>query len=320
MKVKLYKYTPHIESFLNTPMLRATRANDLNDPFELKPNQELVESVVTNEMRSKTGSILFDSPQNFADFKLSYNKGIVSLSECHDNLLMWSHYANEHKGGVIEFTFELQGDSKTLVQRGFFRELADNNYQYGLVRYRKNRTVDSSMISESGYKLWETIVDQLGFIKSKDWMYEEEHRFLVNMSYCNRTYIPDNKHDRKKIEELGLHIETDLVRDENYLVVPPEHKLKKRKKHDVYEPNIQTFPRKTFPVRRQYLQFVDINPSCVTGLYLGSRMATDQVDSILNDKERLAKFINLKENVYQAEIHSLHFDLEFRPLIVNQNS
>lgn len=49
-------------------------------------------------------------------------------------------------------------------------------------------------------------------------------------------------------------------------------------------------------------------------------MATDQVDSILNDKERLAKFINLKENVYQAEIHSLHFDLEFRPLIVNQNS
>lgn len=38
---------------------------------------------------------------------------------------MWSHYADEHRGGVVEFTFDLENQShaRTLVQRGFFKNL-----------------------------------------------------------------------------------------------------------------------------------------------------------------------------------------------------
>ncbi|ELA9428266.1 DUF2971 domain-containing protein [Vibrio parahaemolyticus] len=318
MKIKLYKYTPHIESFLNTPMLRATRTNDLNDPFELKPNQELVESIVTNEAPSETALSWLGGSQGFADFKLSYNKGVVALSECHDNLLMWSHYADEHRGGVIEFTFDLENKShsRTLVQRGLFQELADNNYQYGLVRYRKNRSIDLSMISERGYKLWEQIVDQLGFIKSKDWMYEEEHRFLVDMNYCNKTYVPDNEYSRGRMELFDVSVESVSVGGKNYIVVPPEHILRKAGKHKECEPHLEMFFHNGFAVRAEYLQFVDINPDCITGLYLGAKMKDEQVESILSDTARLAKFQNLKEDIYQAEIHSLNFDLEFKSLVV----
>ncbi|USD61440.1 DUF2971 domain-containing protein [Vibrio sp. SCSIO 43140] len=301
---------------MNTPMLRATRTNDLNDPFELKPNQELIESFVTNEAPSEIALSWLGGSQGFAEFKLSYNKGIVALSECHDNLLMWSHYADEHRGGVVEFTFDLDSKShaRTLVQRGLFRELADNNYQYGLVRYRKSRSIDLSLINGCGYKLWEQIVDQLGFIKSKDWMYEEEHRFLVDMNYCNKTYIPDNEYSRERMKLFDVSLESVSVGGANYIVVPPEHILRKNAKNKECEPHLDIFCLDGFPVRTEYLQFVDINPECVTGLYLGAKMKDEQVESILSDTARLAKFKNLKESIYKAEIHALHFDLEFNPL------
>ncbi|MGI2208816.1 DUF2971 domain-containing protein [Shewanella baltica] len=318
MKIKLYKYTPHIESFLNTLMLRATRTKDLNDPFELKPNQELVESIVTNGAQSETALSLLGGRQGFAEFKLSYNKGVVALSECHDNLLMWSHYADEHRGGVIELTFDLENEShsRTLVQRGLFQNLADNNYQYGLVRYRKNRSIDLSMISGRRYELWQQIVDQLGFIKSKDWMYEEEHRFLIDMNYCNKTYVPDNEYSRERMTLFDVSVESVSVGDKNYIVVPPEHILSKAAKHKECEPHFEMLFLNGFTTRTEYLQFVDIKPDCVTGLYLGAKMRNEQVESILSDTDRLSKFQNLKEDIYQAEIHSLNFDLEFKPLTV----
>lgn len=163
-----------------------------------------------------------------------------------------------------------------------------------MVRYRKNRSIDLSMIDRHGYKLWEQIVDQLGFIKSKDWMYEEEHRFLVNMDYCNKTYVPDDELSRKTMALFDIPVESDSVGGTNYIVVPPEHILKKAAKHKECEPHLEIFLQNGFPMRTEHLQFVDIKPDCVTGLYLGAKMRNEQVESILSDTVLLAKFKNLK--------------------------
>ena len=129
MKIKLYKYTPYIKDFIENPMLRVTRAKDLNDPFELNPSEELLDFVVQSKKPSPEAMKLLLDKRGFFEFTTTWDKGVISLSECKDNLLMWSHYSKEHQGGVVEFSFEIehQRHSRTPVQRGFFKEIYDNN-------------------------------------------------------------------------------------------------------------------------------------------------------------------------------------------------
>lgn len=304
MKIKLYKYTPHIKSFIENPMLRVTRANDLNDPFELNPSEELLDFVIHSKKPSEDVMRLLTDKRNFFEYTTTWNKGVISLSECKDNLLMWSHYAKEHQGGVIEFSFDIkqQSHSRTPVQRGFFKCLADNNYQYGVVKYRKNRMIDTSLLTEKGYELTNQIIDNLAFVKSKDWMYEEEHRFLVNTEYCDVTLIEDTVPNRQELGHLGLSPE--LINGQ--LVLPPNHKIKNP---NGFMPGINRFS-----IRSDYMQFASIAEGCVTGIYLGSKMPQTELDNVLRLRDELSKFTHLCGNLYQANIHRHSYDLNFEKI------
>ncbi|MEZ9656237.1 DUF2971 domain-containing protein [Vibrio splendidus] len=301
MKIKLYKYTPHIMSFIANPMLRATRAKDLNDPFELNPTREVIEHIVESRRPTEKVIEFYKDKGRLANLIKTYDKGIISLSECKDNLLMWSHYSNEHKGGVIEFTFELQNEShsKTPVQRGLFQDLADNNYRYGVVKYRKNRTLDLSLLSGSDYEKTEQIIDGITFIKSKDWMYEEEHRFLINLSYCNKTLVKDTSINRKELENHNITPE----QIDTYLAIPPQHKFK-------YEQSIFSAINQ-FIDRRELMQFVSINNASVTGIYIGEKMKDEQEESIIASRSKLQKFTNLNNNINVAKINPDKYELDF---------
>lgn len=304
MRIKLYKYTPHIESFINHPMLRATSEIDLNDPFELNPSQELIDFVIKNYNPSPGLMQLLEHEKQYVKLKTCWNKGIISLSGSKDNLLMWSHYSNEHKGGVIEFTFEIEHErhSRTPVQRGFFKTLADNNYQYGEVKYKKNRAIDTSLLDREGSELISQIMDRLAFVKSNDWMYEEEHRFLVDQSYCDTTFIKDTPEARNELNMLGVSI--DLIGKN--LAIPPNHKMGSSTSFMPY------FNR--FTVRSEYMQFAAIKESCVTGIYFGVKFPQGELNHILGSSEMLSKFTNLSGNLYKAIIHPSRYDLDFERL------
>lgn len=288
-------------SFIANPMLRATRAEDLNDPFELNPTREVVEHIVVS--RNPTSEVMkfYEDKKKFAKLITTYDKGIISLSECKDNLLMWSHYSNEHKGGVIEFTFELgnESHSKPPVQRGLFQNLADKFYRYGIVKYRKNRALDLSLLSGSGFEQTEQIIDGIAFIKSKDWMYEEEHRFLVNLSYCNKTLVEDTQPNRSELDRYGLAIE--LINEK--LAIPPQYYFKYE--HSVFSAVNQ------FMDRSEFMQFVSIDSASVTGIYIGEKMWEEQSKDITESRFELEKFINLKNNVYVAKVNPDEYDLDF---------
>lgn len=83
------------------------------------------------------------------------NKGVLSLSKKHDNILMWSHYSEYHQG--IVFGLELRKDL------GFFVSPINIEYQdtYDLLNYLKDPS--------------KSIIDTLK-IKSKQWKYEAEVR------------------------------------------------------------------------------------------------------------------------------------------------
>lgn len=115
----LYKYMPLRFSFFDDPLLRLTPPSELNDPFDSKPTQTGIEKKLKFffEDQDEADESGVDPQEIRASYEDSLQKGldqfgIVSLTEDPYNLLMWSHYANEHKGLVISIscsssTFEL---------------------------------------------------------------------------------------------------------------------------------------------------------------------------------------------------------------------
>ncbi|MCY6355352.1 DUF2971 domain-containing protein [Clostridium sp. ZS2-4] len=122
--LNLYKYRSGSKRDINNlkdNKLSAVKFYMFNDPFEFHNNVDPKIAVETYSMLmgEDYSSILNDVENNtlpkehdfwtfynstletVIDFKRNYN--VCCLSEEKDSLLMWSHYANEHKGFCIEY-------------------------------------------------------------------------------------------------------------------------------------------------------------------------------------------------------------------------
>ncbi|MCG7923059.1 MAG: DUF2971 domain-containing protein [Candidatus Thiodiazotropha lotti] len=124
--------------------------NELNDPFEL-----LAADLSNKKER-----------QNFLAWKNEISKkiGFLCFSLNKRNPLLWSHYAQKHKGLALEFEV-----SDELVIP---------------VRYRQTRQkLDLEAIrKEGGFSA--SLAERLGSTKYIDWEYEDEVRVPVDLTDC----------------------------------------------------------------------------------------------------------------------------------------
>lgn len=137
-----YKYVSgaeyDVENFLNNKIL-ASKTNWFNDPFEFmyyvesRNNIDIVHELINTKDR----------------FYVS------CLSERNDSILMWSHYANFHRGFVIEY------DAIDLCNM-YFNELLP-------VIYSKERVKLNFNIEELFHSL---------LVKYDEWSYEQEWRII----------------------------------------------------------------------------------------------------------------------------------------------
>ena len=112
----------------------------------------------------------------------SINKSfaILCFTEKKDNLLMWSHYANSHKGFVLEF----------LPKHPFFNHKNGHSIAGHLrkVRYTLKRPefilFDDELPKEQVTQNW---IDNLIWVKSEHWAYEEEWRILSTQNRSEKT-------------------------------------------------------------------------------------------------------------------------------------
>jgi hypothetical protein len=91
--------------------------------------------------------------------------GVLSLSGRWDSPLMWSHYADAHRGICIEYTCDEEMDPKPQTVH------YDRPKQVGLSDIRR-------AIVESSQSAVDLIINTCYFTKAKDWGYEEEIRLL----------------------------------------------------------------------------------------------------------------------------------------------
>lgn len=92
--------------------------------------------------------------------------GALSLSEICDHELMWSHYANEHRGYVIGFDSNHQFFNQKITADDELRHLRKIDY--------RDKPPVINLMNASGADIF--------FVKSKKWEYEAEWRMLMPLS------------------------------------------------------------------------------------------------------------------------------------------
>lgn len=151
----------------------------LNDPFDCQFSY-------ADSLFEKMGIAKQD--QNYFDniFKKLWGWGICCFTEDNSNFLMWSHYADAHKGFCLEFeTVKCQQLSKHLLPV-FYSD------QYPII------------------KEFDEIIPNGVLRKTKKWEYEKEWRLIIGMS--GDCYFPYNKQALKSIF-FGVKTSNDKIRE-----------------------------------------------------------------------------------------------------------
>jgi hypothetical protein len=108
--------------------------------------------------------------------------GVLSLTNRADNLLMWAHYADSHKGMVLEFDADHEFFNRRVIDPQSTLGLdADLRKEYGFLRPIKYDKVRPAL-TVSEIKDFSQLL-----VKSDDWAYEEEVRLLMPLPKAAKT-------------------------------------------------------------------------------------------------------------------------------------
>ena len=177
----LYKYFSGSRNFFEERLIRFSPRTILNDPFEVRPSVESMARYLqtTRPFEHKSYEEILEFVRNNQEkYFHGYNGlpmlnklGVLCLTESKRNLLMWSHYADSHKGYVVGFD----------TSHSFFKEhrncgLWSQPEGVGKLRPVKYDSYRSENIDN--FTDWY-------FHKSDDWMYEKEHRLVFPLASCD---------------------------------------------------------------------------------------------------------------------------------------
>jgi Protein of unknown function (DUF2971) len=120
-----------------------------------------------------------------------------------DEILLWSHYANKHKG--VRIGFEFPKDIKF-------------PFKISKVDYREKRFVIDVSQGLSDQTLGDAIVASAK-MKSLAWKYEDEYRLMTHPDFCEHRKMPDSK------QECFLAFEREWVKSIDFGVRCPKAEI-----------------------------------------------------------------------------------------------
>jgi hypothetical protein len=160
-----------MELFVNRELWFA-RPDSLNDPFECQFDFE--------SWFDELGLFPYISKSEIIKIKKgasdTFNSlGVCSFSKTRENLLMWSHYADEHKGFCIGFNETILSKSDTVI-KAVDVKYQDETPQKSVIR---NFKVDGD---KPVLSLDSDAMHSIVGIKYTHWKYERERRLIVARS------------------------------------------------------------------------------------------------------------------------------------------
>lgn len=166
--------------------------------YSVTPNQIRSRvQMLLPEMRKVFRDVLRQQREEFPVFKsqfqdlvhVSLRRGIGALcfSKNGRHPLMWAHYADEHKGAVIEFASD-----RPCFNRGSYTEGVGSFVD---VTYTKSRPILNAASGENALRV-------LALSKAAEWEYEEEMRLLLPLADVDE--VVDDKYHLIKVDPLSV--------------------------------------------------------------------------------------------------------------------
>ena len=108
---------------------------------------------------------------------------VLCVSEHNDNIIMWSHYADEHKGVVMRLQCIDELDNNLLIARKM-------QYQKA---FSVIATLDDFVKFNTGEKStnWDKVLTDIAYVKHEDWRYEHEWRVSTSEPTPNENLYND---------------------------------------------------------------------------------------------------------------------------------
>lgn len=216
-------------NFFEEGFIRLSQPSALNDPFEAAFCQKSLDELASHLDESSSWDLEFGE-LNFSQYVnlRMHHIGVISFTENKENLLMWTHYANEHKGivaGVAHIPqngsiFENLFKCNALISSAWDEEWSQFNgvpkpvsYRKGL-RYRNDKfDYDYSNISVEGA---DRVLYEVFLQKSDEWIYEQEHRVVLRLEQSDKVIIPD-------LNTISNEHIKNIIETASYSVVNPEN-------------------------------------------------------------------------------------------------
>lgn len=201
--MSLYKYLSiDILKKVIAGKIRFTQPGAFNDPFEMLPELYVPENFDKKEINIRFDVIAPRRNPPIGDLKLDYESdccsditsrkilkslnqsiGILCLSKNHESLLMWSHYADNYSGAVIEFDAEHE----------FFQGKIEVHYH----ERRPIKDIGTYLNNNEAIPISELCV------KSDQWIDEAEVRLVRSLTDC----IKDKEGDKFPIYVMDIPID-----------------------------------------------------------------------------------------------------------------
>ncbi|HTO15222.1 MAG TPA: DUF2971 domain-containing protein [Edaphocola sp.] len=199
-------YSKSINPILNEIGDRKLSINDIPEEFRNKIPQEIVDYISKTSIKEALELIPEIHPENLTKkllsttaeeakinysekMKESWNKyfGILSLTQSNENITMWSHYAQNHAGFVIEFD----------PNHEFFNKKRNENDSLGYLRevkYSDKRpNIELVNTLESENELIEYIASHILYTKSVHWSDELELRLIYNLKNSEKKLLSNGQ-------------------------------------------------------------------------------------------------------------------------------
>ncbi|QJT19098.1 DUF2971 domain-containing protein [Aeromonas sp. 1805] len=317
----LYKYSNLLPlSYFDTPTIKLSIPEHLNDPFEYSTSENIVISIknalavyqIEEEEIERLKEIFIDSIHRM----ISAN-GIISLTETPRNSLMWAHYAGQHKGMCI-------GYKNTLVEH-----IEPNNENTEDITNNKPLKVNYDNLRFSSEHVFANINDADRFSvidhllkKSDEWIYEKEHRCIIPYITANKILVTDKTLTKKVIkasDRKAINMSTATTAPEWIEVALHMGLISKTENDSIYTIN-ENIEGVLLPVLRSTLQIlsnfdcisflIDINESMVDSVYFGCKVEKEKIKPYF---EKLKD----KITIYHMKVCNIRFELI--PIKVNDD-
>lgn len=232
--MKLYKYQnisdKKIDSLLNGEIYLSKRSA-LNDPFELDPvyyDSDIIENLgITND----EFKIILEG--------LYENMGVMSLSSRYDNMPLWTHYGDEHKGICVEY--DINSVDKEIDNEFYYRiyKAIYTDSRIDLTKLVKD--MKEAITNGGDMSLIMNVLLISMLIKQKDWLYEDEWRILWELDECNNCLY------KSPMRVSAIYIGKDCTEDNIKLIKD----VAKAIKCDLYK---MVYPKETDEYRLTYIK------------------------------------------------------------------